>query len=197
MKISRLVLLTMIAGAALFLSQDRSFDAGTWPLPGPQLYVRMPFEVHHSGDYFIEVAMPKASADTIHVVAENLQCDLSYRVDTDAVSEETRQITTLRSTGEFGWANVILYDASTPFHLTRGSHVITIYGGASCVAARERGATVAILKYVREPTETYLLSTSLIVLARLAVFGGLIVLLVLELRSERPLRQTSDGSTDA
>src|ERR1700722_18990807 len=63
MKISRLVLLAVIAGGAAFLASDRPFDAGTWPLPGSQLSVRVPLGLRHAGDYFIEVAMPKASTD--------------------------------------------------------------------------------------------------------------------------------------
>jgi hypothetical protein len=119
MRIPRLVLLMLIASGALFLAVDRSFDAGTWPLPGPQLSVRVPFKLQHSGDYFIEVSMPNASTDKLHVVDETLLCDLSYKIETDGISEPTQHVNAIKSTGEYRWANVVLYDASPPFHLRR------------------------------------------------------------------------------
>lgn len=183
MKIFRLVLLAIIAAGAAFLVGDRPFDAGTWPLPGSQLSVRVPFKLRHAGDYFIEVTMPKASADKIHAVDETLPCDLSYTIERDGLSNQTQRVNTIRSTGEFVWANVVLYDASSAFHLRPGEYAITVFGGAGCAAARERGATVALSEVVRGPTEQYLLSTFVNFLARLAVFGGLSVLMVVELRS--------------
>jgi len=92
MKNSRLVLLAAIAGGAAFLASDRPFDAGTWPLPGSQLSVRVPFKLHRAGDYFIEVTMPKANIDKIRVVDETLPCELSYSIETNGVSSQTRRI---------------------------------------------------------------------------------------------------------
>jgi hypothetical protein len=184
MKTFRLVLLAVIAGGVAFLASDRPFDAGTWPLPGSQLSVRVPFKLRRAGDYFIEVAMPKASTDKMHVVDETLPCELSYTIETDGVSSQAQRVSTIKSTGEYGWANIVLYNASPAFHLRRGEYTITVIGGPGCVAARERGATITISEVVRQPTEQYLLSTFLTFLARVAVFGGLSVLIVIELRSK-------------
>jgi hypothetical protein len=183
MKRIRLVLLSLITCGAAFLVTDKPFDAGTWPLPGPQLSIRVPSKLHFPGDYLVEVSMPRATADKIHVVDETLPCDLSYTVEKDGVPERPRRITSVSSTGEYGWANVVLYQAGPPFRLRRGDYIITIYGGVGCAAASARGATVAISEDVRHPTEQYLLSNLLTSLALLAVFAELGVLVVIEVRA--------------
>jgi hypothetical protein len=130
----------------------------------------------------IELSMPRASADRIHVVDETLSCDLSYTVEKDGVQEQPRRITSVSSTGEYGWANVVLYQAGPPFRLSRGDYIISIYGGAGCAAATARGATVAIAEDVRDLTEHYLFAMLARNLALLAVFGGLGVLVIIEIR---------------
>jgi hypothetical protein len=178
----RVGLLLAIACGAAFLVADKPFDAGTWPLPAPQLSVRIPFKLQFPGDYWIELSMPRASADRIHVVDETLSCDLSYTIEKDGVQEQPRRITSVSSTGEYRWANVVLYQAGPPFRLSRGDYIISIYGGVGCAAATARGATVAIAEDVHDPTEHYLFAMSARNLALLAVFGGLGVLVIIEIR---------------
>jgi hypothetical protein len=182
MKRFRLGLVLIIACGAAFLVADTPFDAGTWPLPAPKLSIRIPFKLRFPGDYVIELSMPRASADQIHVVDETLPCDLSYTIEKNGVPEQPRGISSVSSTGEYGWANVVLYQGGAPFHLNRGDYVISLYGGVGCAAASARGATVAIVEDVHHPTEHYLFSTLLRNLAFLALFGGLSVLAIIEIR---------------
>jgi hypothetical protein len=185
---SRVGLLLAIACGAAFLVADKPFYAGTWPLPAPQLSVRIPFKLQSPGDYLIELSMPRASADRIHVVDETLPCDLSYTVEKDGVEEQPRRVTSVSSTGEYGWANVVLYQAGPPFRLSRGDYVISIYGGAGCAAATARGATVAIAEDVHDLTEHYLFAMLARNFALLAVFGGLGVLAIIEILGTRSNR---------
>ncbi len=182
MKRLRLGLLLVIASGAAFLVADTPFDAGTWPLPAPNFSIRIPFKLRFPGDYLIELSMPRASADQIHVVDETLPCDLSYTIEKDGASEKPRRISSVSSTGEYGWANVVLYQAGARFHLNRGDYIISIYGGLGCAAAASRGATVAIAEDVRSPTEHYLFSTLVRTFALLALFGGLGVFAIIEFR---------------
>jgi hypothetical protein len=194
MKHIRLILVSIIACGAAVIVADKPFDAGTWPLPAPQLSIRIPFKLRLPGEYFIEVSMPRASADKIHVVDETLPCNLSYTIEKDGVPGQPHQITSVSSSGEYGWANVVLYGVDAPFRLSRGDYVISIYGGTGCAAASARGATVAVTEAVQHPTEQYLLSSLLRSLALLAVFGGLSVLAVIEVRS-RPIFGSSGRSS--
>jgi hypothetical protein len=161
MKHIRLILVSIIACGAAVIVADKPFDAGTWPLPAPQLSIRIPFKLRLPGEYFIEVSMPRASADKIHVVDETLPCNLSYTIEKDGVPGQPHQITSVSSSGEYGWANVVLYGVDSPFRLSRGDYVISIYGGTGCAAASARGATVAVTEAVQHPTEQYLLSSLL------------------------------------
>jgi hypothetical protein len=80
MKRLRLGLLLVIACGAAFLVADTPFDAGTWPLPAPNFSIRIPFKLRFPGDYLIELSMPRASADQIHVVDESLPCRAICRI---------------------------------------------------------------------------------------------------------------------
>ena len=190
MHASRIVLLVIAAcGAAAIILEAQMARPPNVPMPGNGLSVVIPVDLRTSGDFYVELTMPRATTDN-HVVDETLPCDLSFKVERDGVLEKLQQVKTVSSTSEEPWLHVVQYQAGDQFHLSRGHHSVEVVGGASCAAASTRGAAVTVEEFVQLPTEHYLWGQLAVFLSELAVFGSLLTLLVLDIRARSNNRST-------
>lgn len=176
----RVLLLSVIVGVTIlaFTHQD---EFESMPFPRSQLYVNLPVTIRSDGEYYVKINMPVVGSP-VGMATETIPCDFTYSVHKGETIEQSEQVQRITLDAEIGSEHVYEYRPDSTFHLSSGDYQVTITGGSQCVAATNRGASVTIDQDLIHPTEHYLLAILLQGLAKSLLIGGLIGLVVLEVR---------------
>jgi hypothetical protein len=174
-----LILLALTGGT--YQSWPKADPNWSLPLPGHGLSIRAPVTPRSGGAYHVEVWMPKVGSD-LHVVEETLPCALNIVLDSGTNREKVLASNRLRSIGEYGWANVVIYVADPRLDLDASDHVVKVSTGDDCAVASLRGGSVTVTRDYDHPTERYLLATFLDIASKVALYVGLIGVAIVVLR---------------
>lgn len=143
------IILVIVGTAASWLTWLNSRPFPVMPLPTAGLQVEMYGAVSSGGDYFLQVAMPKAEASP-SLDSEVVPCALTLaitqaaRFSLVAQPEVQKDIFELSRVAGLGAGGLQYYRGGERLRLSRGSYRVTIKSSETCTVAPARGATVRL-----------------------------------------------------
>jgi hypothetical protein len=147
--------------------------------------------VSSGGDYFLQVAMPKAEASP-SLDSEVVPCALTLaitqaaRFSLVAQPEVQKDIFELSRVAGLGAGGLQYYRGGERLRLSRGSYRVTIKSSETCTVAAARGAIVRLEQDISSPVLHYLIGMLWTWSPVMALCAGLISLVATGFKKQMP-----------